>query len=954
MIPEGSSEPSLLERAAELRALDDAIVATADGRGRVVIIEGEAGVGKSSLVRHAIARSGQHGLRLLRATGSELETNYPYGVALALFGPLVREMERRGSSADLFAGPAAVTTSLFGSLIQPGPSAGDPFATVHGLYWLTLNAADQGPLALVVEDAQWSDEASLRFLHYIAHRVSDLPVAVVAAFRTGDVVAADPAANALRAMPAAVHLRPAPLSQAAVGELLTSLDPTADAPTIHAVFEATRGNPFFVAEVGRDRRAGQAREPASRMPVPDSVARSVKRRIARLDSKAQQLGEAIAVLGEEADLRRAARLCGMPDKEALRVARQLADAGIIDAVGALGFAHPLVRAAVYAGIPSVARGRLHRDAGLLLAADSVPLGVIGGQLLEAERSGDGQVIELLRRAADEAVLRGEPRVAVRLLARALEEPPTGRERVDALIALARAEALIASPDAIERFRLVLVDVTDRRQGAELLLELGHALMATAQWEAACEAFEQGIEKLRPNARGFDDTDRALREQLEAGFVSAAWVSMDRVGEAEAIVDRILTEERPGAVHRGLAIWAAFHRNVTVSASADDVYAIVRRALSAVSLDELIAEGQTVEVAAGALLATDELQAEIDLLSGAIEAAGRARAYGKVGIYSYCRAWPFLFSGRLTDAVADAQAAIRAADAGWETYVPGARAALALALLELDDMDAAAEALTFDGERWAGRVDFELLIPLARGRLALARGDLDTALELFGESGRAATRMGMRTNAPADWRVWTVATYARLGRRDEARDLAAEAVAIGREWGARWPLGCALRAAAVAEPGPDAIDLFREAIVLLEGAPAHLEHARTLLEHGSALRHLGRLREAREVLRLAMDLSHRLGARALLERCHVELQAAGSRPRRYAVSGVESLTPAELRVARLAAEGRTNREVAQALFVTPKAVEYHLANAYPKLGITSRRELRQTLESDVAARGRPRP
>ena len=104
----------------------------------------------------------------------------------------------------------------------------------------------------------------------------------------------------------------------------------------------------------------------------------------------------------------------------------------------------------------------------------------------------------------------------------------------------------------------------------------------------------------------------------------------------------------------------------------------------------------------------------------------------------------------------------------------------------------------------------------------------------------------------------------------------------------------------------------------------------------------------------MDLSHRLGARALLERGHVELQMAGARPRRYAVSGVESLTPAELRVARMAAEGRTNREVAEALFVTPKAVEYHLANAYPKLGITSRRELRQALESDTAALGRLRP
>jgi DNA-binding CsgD family transcriptional regulator len=198
----------------------------------------------------------------------------------------------------------------------------------------------------------------------------------------------------------------------------------------------------------------------------------------------------------------------------------------------------------------------------------------------------------------------------------------------------------------------------------------------------------------------------------------------------------------------------------------------------------------------------------------------------------------------------------------------------------------------------------------------------------------------------------VTTLARLGRRDEARELAAEAVAIGRRWGARWPLGCALRAAAIAEASPVAIDLFREAITLHEASSAHLEHARTLLEYGSALRHLGHLVDAREALRMAMDLSHRLGARALLARCRQELQAAGSRPRRYALVGVESLTPAELRVAQLVAEGRTNREVAQALFVTPKAVEYHLANAYPKLGITSRRELPGALDADAADLARP--
>jgi DNA-binding CsgD family transcriptional regulator len=135
-----------------------------------------------------------------------------------------------------------------------------------------------------------------------------------------------------------------------------------------------------------------------------------------------------------------------------------------------------------------------------------------------------------------------------------------------------------------------------------------------------------------------------------------------------------------------------------------------------------------------------------------------------------------------------------------------------------------------------------------------------------------------------------------------------------------------------------VDLLREAVRMLEGSPALLERTRAVVELGGALRHHGRLKEAREVLREGMDLAHRIGATALLELSRSELNAAGSRPRRYAVTGIGALTPSELRVARLAAEGRTNREVAQTLFVTPKAVEYHLANAYPKLGIASRVEL----------------
>jgi DNA-binding CsgD family transcriptional regulator len=593
-------------------------------------------------------------------------------------------------------------------------------------------------------------------------------------------------------------------------------------------------------------------------------------------------------------------------------------------------------------IPAVIRARLHRESAVLLADDGAPPGVIGGQLLVAERVGDPRTVELLHRAADEALARGEPRVAAELLARALEEPPPSAGRPDVLVALARAEARLASPAAIDRFREALAAIDDRRRRAELLLELGHALVATARWHEATAAFEQGIAELRDSgavAEGAsDEQDRDLHDRLEAGFVSSAWVGIGRFREAEAIVDRILREERLGPVHRGLAVWAAFQRSTIAFSTAEQQAAIVRHAIAEAPIAQLVLEGQLVEVASGVLVTTDELGFQIDLLSRAIDAAERGGAFGKVGVYLYCRTWPHLYTGRLTDAIADAQASLRISELGWETFAPATHAALAMAHVERGEIDAAAEAIEIDEGRWGGRIDTEVLVPLARGRIALARGDAEAALAEFRRAGVIPTQIGMRLLIPTEWRLWMVVALARLGLRDEARAAADEAVAIARQRGAKWSLGCALRVAGLAYGGPDAIDLFREASDLLETSPARLERARLLVDFGAALRRLGRRREAREILATATDLAHRIGALALLEEGRRELVLAGSRPRRYALSGIESLTPAELRVARLVADGRTNREVAQALFITPKAVEFHLTNAYTKLGLSSRHEL----------------
>lgn len=373
-------------------------------------------------------------------------------------------------------------------------------------------------------------------------------------------------------------------------------------------------------------------------------------------------------------------------------------------------------------------------------------------------------------------------------------------------------------------------------------------------------------------------------------------------------------------------------------------ALVKRALAEAPLEVLITERQLVEVAAGVLVESDELEFEVDFLTRAIGVARRTGALGKAGTYAYCRSWPNYFMGRLADAVADTEEARRAAELGWETFLPAAATVAALAHIERGELDAAEEALALDRERWEHRIDGAMLVPLARGRLALARGDAAAAVEQLRDAGTGAARAFMRNTVPTDWRSWLGIALALRGERDEARAVAHEGVDVAREWGARWGLGSALRAAGVVEGGAHGIELLREADDLLRDGPARLEHARALVDLGAALRRNGSRNEARQVLSRAVDLCRQLGARALLDRGLAELQAAGARPRRLALTGVESLTPSELRVAREATTGRTNREIAQALFVTPKAVEFHLANAYRKLQIGSRGQLPAALRA----------
>lgn len=932
-----SESTTVLEREREFRVIDHAIERARTGAGTAIVLEGEAGIGKSTLALQAVAEARRHAMRVLRAQGGELEHEVPYGVVLELFGRVTRE---DGLATDLFAGPAAAARPVLG--MGPARAAGpdgearaDPYAYLHGLFWLVLNLVELGPLVIVVDDAQWADEPSLRFLHRVVERIEELPVVVVLAMRPEGDSPPSEAGRLLRAHRAAVHLAPDPLSEGAVGALMSRVAgrPVQDGIR-RASWEATRGNPFFVTELASElERLDPAVADVDQLAtsIPDRVGRFIETRLATADPAARRLLEAVAVLGESVTVNRAATLAGLDPATAVDAARGLTEAGMLDVASGVAFRHPIVRGGVYASLPGPARASLHRRAALLLADEHVDAGVIGTHLREAEPSGDARVIELLTAAANDAIARGEPKVAVILLQRALAEPPAPPARTHLLALLARAEAGAGLPSAPQTFAEAMALIDDPARRAGLLLELGHALVAGGQWAAARDAFARGVADA-------PSSNHELASRLEAGYLSAAWVTMEDRDDVGERVQRILDSDELGAANRELAAWIAFQQGAVVGSNAEAMGELVKRVFAEAPVEALVHQGQTVEVGVGLLLETDDLHFEVEFLTKALAAARTTGPIGKAGIYAYCRAWPNYYMGRLTDAIADAEEALRAAELGWEAFLPAAVTVAALAHVERDELDTAEAVIAIDLERWGHRIDTAMLLPLAAGRLAYARGDIARAIHELEQARDGAGTMFMRNTVPTDWRSWYARALLAAGRRAEAMEIAREGVEIARAWDAAWPLGNALRAAGVVEGGAAGLALLREGEVLLAGGPARLEHARALADLGAALRRNGSLKDARDVLARAADLARQIGARRLLARAVGEQRAAGARPRRIALTGVDALTPGERRVAQEALAGRSNREIAQALFVTPKAVEFHLGNAYRKLHISSRAEL----------------
>jgi DNA-binding CsgD family transcriptional regulator len=923
---------ALFDRDAELAELAALLERARKGDGGTLLFEGPGGIGKTALL--AAGEELASGFAVLRGRGGEVERELSFGLVRELFDPLLRAAPQ--ASRERWLSGAA---SAGGAVFQDARAGvADAASVTYGLYWLLAAVAEERPVLLIADDLHWCDPSSLRWLTYLARRIDGLPVAFLGASRPAE--ANEPgAAGQLAAIAGVAVRRPESLSLESTRELIArgSIATPAEA-FVRACHTATGGNPWLLQELlGSVRDAGLTLDEHSVGRIDDltgdRLRPAVLARLARIEAPAGHLARAVAVLGDGCELRHAAGLARMTADAAVAILPALIAAGVLGDSPSLTFAHPLLRAAVYLDIPAPVRVAEHGRAAAVLHAANAPVEAVAHHLLAAEPVGEEWALVALSEAGRTALARGAPDSAVPYLRRALRERPDAPQRTQLLRSLGNAML---------------------RQGDSAAIGvLEEALELATSPAARVEIVAASADPLLASGRAAD-----ARSLLTAALADAEATGAEPVTlfSAHLVMIRALDGSRGGEEHTARLCSSLAHAEASTTAQryAAGVLALLgavcdgtaaasvelaRRALaSEASADEDARAGRPLHMARVALALAGE---PAEALLGMARALDVSQARGSLmgqGIGLGWRALINLVVGNVGDVENDARASIAVlSESGLSGPELGACAALAWALIERGELAEAGDVLAAapPPHGWGGAG-----IGCARAQLLIARHRHAEALAELAAVEQQAVAAGWRSAAPLAWRSLAAVAQLASGHADLARQLAVDEVAEAERFGCARELGRALRVLGLM----DGRDAQLAAIECLRGSGATLELARALVDRGAALRRAGERASAREPLHEGLELATASGATALAERARIELRAAGARPRRVARSGVDSLTPSERRVATLAAEGLTNAEVAQTLFVTVRTVEMHLSAAYRKLEIPSRAALPAALSA----------
>nr|BFD88671.1 LuxR family transcriptional regulator [Kitasatospora sp. Xyl93] len=913
--------PALRGRRSECGALDRVIAGVRTGRGQVLVLRGEPGVGKSALLEHLVG--GATGCRILRVVGVESEMELPFAGLHQLCVPLTDRLDRiPGPQRDALA-------VAFG--LSAG-SAPDRFLVGLAVLSLLAEAAEDEPLVCAVDDAQWLDRVSVQTLAFVARRLLAERVALVFAVR-----ASAPAADGdpFRGLPETVVRG---LREDDARALLESLVPgRLDERVRDRIVAETSGNPLALLELTRGltaaELAGGFGRPDAR-PLAGQIEQTYLRRIGSLPAAAQRLLLAAAAdpVGDVPLLRRVAERLGI-DADA---AGAVEAAGLVEFGTRVRFHHPLVRSAAYRAADPTVRRDVHRA--LAEATDpDVDSDRRAWHRAHAALGPDEALAGELERSAGRAQARGGIAAAAAFLRRATELTPDPIRRGARAEAAARAAFDAGSPDAalellaaaelsrpdeaqharLTRLRAQLV--LARRRGGEalpLLLDAAGRLARTGDAHAR-EAYldaigsavyagrladRTGVREVAEAARTAPPAPRPARptDLLLDGLV--AWFA-DGCAAGGPLLRSALGAFRQAAAYEGgdAMRWLWLTWLVAGEIWDDETWhRLTERAVRAARESGAL---NFLPLALGYRAVLSVHTGDFDLAAALVEEAatlGEATGHSPVGYPSILlTAW----RGEGEQAAETIRSGVAEATSWGEGRAIGAEHYL-LAVL-YNGLGHYREALE-QAER------------------AVAYEDLALVGSALAEHVEAAVRAGAPEAAGTSLR--------RLAERAEAG-------------GTDWALGVLARSRALVSEGPAAERLHREAVERLGRGRIAVDLARAHLVYGEWLRRENRRADAREHLRTAHAMLQRFGARAFAERARRELLATGETVRhRPAEAGDlrEALTAQEGQIARLAADGMTNAEIGAELFISPRTVEWHLGKVFTKLDVTSRNKLRAVL------------